>query len=152
MAQAHPLLGWGFDGFRHACPDPANFRAFPAFGQHLAEGGGAAVCNITARPQCKGLEALAMKPSCILFAAAALAWLIVLGRGIGGGARETLRAGVFVACLVQFWPIASSGSAFDLYTAGIGFTMAGWGVALARASDEGAEDGGAEDERVARPA
>lgn len=134
MAQNHPLFGWGFDGFRHACTWPTNFRAFPELGQHLALGGGAHICNI--HPHNIYLEALtnAGLPGLALFAATSLAWLLVLGRGLGGRrAPDALRVGVFVACLVHLWPIASTGSAFDLYTAGICFMMAGFGVALARA-------------------
>ncbi len=132
MAQNHPLLGWGFDGFRHACAEPANFRAFPALGQHLAAGGGAAICNI--HPHNIYLEALtnAGLPGLVLFAAAALAWLLVAGRGLLRQ-PDALRAGVFVACLVHLWPIASSSSAFDLYSSGIFFMMAGIATALARA-------------------
>ncbi|MDE2333952.1 MAG: O-antigen ligase family protein [Rhodospirillales bacterium] len=132
MAQNHPLLGWGFDGFRHACAEPVNFRAFPALGQHLVQGGGAGVCNI--HPHNIYLEALtnAGLPGLLLFAAASLGWLLVAGRGL---LRRTdpLRAGVFVACLVHLWPIASSSSAFDVYSSGIFFMMAGLAAALALA-------------------
>jgi O-antigen ligase len=132
MAENHPVLGWGFDGFRHACGDPVNFGAFPALGQHLADGGGAHICNI--HPHNIYLEALtnAGLPGLALFAAASLAWLLVLGRGLGAR-QDALRTGVFVACLVHLWPIASTGSAFDLYTSGIFFMLAGLGVALGRA-------------------
>ena len=55
---------------------------------------------------------------------ARLAWLLVAGRGLFRR-QDALRAGVFVACLVHLWPIASSSSAFDLYTSGIFFMTAG---------------------------
>ena len=137
MAQNRPWFGWGFDGFRHACADPVNFRAFPGLGQTLAAGGGAGVCNI--HPHNIYLEALtnAGLPGIVLYAATVLAWLLVTGRGLWRGAttaEQTLRAGVLVAILVHFWPIASSSSAFDVYTSGIGYTMAAFGVALARAA------------------
>ncbi|WP_298110847.1 O-antigen ligase [Bradyrhizobium sp.] len=137
MAQNHPWLGWGFDGFRHACADPQNFRAFPELGQHLVAGGGAGICNI--HPHNIYFEALtnAGLPGLVFFAAAVLAWMLVTGRGLWRGAttpEQTLRAGVLVAILVHFWPIASSSSAFDVYTSGIGYMMAGFGVALARAA------------------
>ncbi len=136
MAQNHPLLGWGFDGFRHACPDPRNFRAFPEFGQHLPAGGRAEICNI--HPHNIYLEALtnAGLPGLLCFAAAAIAWLWVLGRGLGRE-PDALRAGVFVACVVHLWPIASSSSVFDLYTSGIFYMMAGFGAALALAQPNG---------------
>lgn len=135
MAENHPWLGWGFDGFRHACPDKQNFRAFPDFGQRQPDGGGAGICNI--HPHNIYLEALtnAGIPGLVFFALAALAWLAITARGIARkGVTDPLCAGVFVAILVHFWPIASSSSAFDVHTSGIGFLMAGFGVALARAA------------------
>ena len=137
MAQNHPLLGWGFDGLRHACRFPQNFRSFPELGQTLRDGGGAAICNI--HPHNIYLEALtnAGLPGFVLYAAMALTWFVILGRGLFA-TPDALRAGVFVAVLVHFWPIASSSSAFDLYSSGIAFMMAGLGVALARARAQAA--------------
>lgn len=139
MAENRPWLGWGFDGFRHACPDAQNFRAFPDFGQHLRDGGGAGICNI--HPHNIYLEALtnAGIPGLALFALTVLAWLVATARNLTRDGRrpDPLQAGVFVAILVHFWPIASSSSAFDVHTSGIGFMMAGFGVALARAARSG---------------
>jgi O-antigen ligase len=134
ITAAHPLFGQGFDGFRNACPDPRYFRKLP--GQHIADGGGAAICNI--HPHSHYLEAAteAGVPGLLLFCALVVIWLRGLLRGIRRDLDDTrvgpLRVGLFVAALLQEWPIATASSFTAVEIGGFFFLLLGFGLAQAR--------------------
>jgi O-antigen ligase len=132
IAADSPWMGRGFDGFRYACTDPATFRALPALGQTLPDGGGVGACNL--HPHNHYLEALtnAGIPGLLLFTALVAAWLLAIGRGIARGDAK-LRWGLFIAVLIQEWPLASTSSFWDQQIGGIFLLLLGWGLAEARA-------------------
>ncbi len=152
IARADPLTGRGFDGFRTGCPDPAVFQ-----GWRGGDGGGAAIC--VQHPHNHYLQALTDGgvPGLALFCALVLAWLRGLGRGLwrgaggpggrgwrrllpaaapgeaGAEALHALRVGLFVAALVQEWPIASASSFTSMPLGGWFFLLLGLGLAEGRA-------------------
>lgn len=127
IAQAHPVLGTGFDGFRHACPDPAYFRGWDG-----GDGGGAAMC--VQHPHNHYLQALveAGLPGLALFAALVAAWLAALLRGLWRD-PQPLRVALFVAALLHEWPLASASSFEAMPLSGWFFLLLGLGLAEARA-------------------
>lgn len=132
IAEDAPWMGRGFDGFRYSCADPATFRPVRALGQTLPDGGGLAACN--QQPHNHYLEALtnAGIPGLLLFTGLVAAWLMALGRGIWHGEAK-LRLGLFIAVLMQEWPLASTSSFWDQQIGGVFLLLLGWGLAEARA-------------------
>ena len=128
----HPVFGRGFDGFRNACPDPAFHRGWALAGE-FPDGGGARICNI--HPHNHYLEAAtnAGIPGLLLFSALILVWLHALCRNFGAN-PDPLRVGLFVAALIQEWPIASASGFSAVEIAGFFFLMLGYGLALSRAA------------------
>ncbi len=130
IAEQSPITGRGYAGFRNACPDPRTFVDWGDVSRH-PHGGGATICNI--HPHNHYLEALTDSgfPGLALFCLLILAWLRGLLRGIGSD-PDPLRVGLFVAALVQEWPLASASSFYAIEIAGFFFVMLGWGLAEAR--------------------
>jgi len=128
----HPVFGRGFGGYRFGCADPASFVAWDRATSHLSDGGGASVCNI--HPHNHYFEAAtdAGLPGLVLFCAMILAWLAPLGRGLWRGGGSPLRVGLFVAALIQEWPIASASSFTAMEIGGFFFVLLGLGLAEAR--------------------
>jgi len=111
MAEARPVLGYGYEGFRNGC-------------------GLAAYCNI--HPHNHYLEAATDSgvPGLVLFCLLMLCWWRDLFRGLWRRA-EPLRVGLFVAALLQEWPLASASSFYAVEIAGFFLVMLGWGLAEA---------------------
>lgn len=137
MAREHPVLGLGFDSFRDDCHERRYFHDLtfvvtghdrPGFVSH-----GAAVCN--EHPHNHYLQAATDSglPGLILYAALSLSWLIVLARGLGRP-PDARRLGLFIACLIVVWPIASTSSYVDMPMMGWFFLLLGWGLAETRAA------------------
>ncbi len=127
MVAAHPLAGLGFDGFRRHCADPQYF-----IGWNGGDGGGAGMC--VQHPHNHYLQAAveAGLPGVALFAATVLAWLAALGRGLWRDPAP-LRVGLFVAALIQEWPVASASDFTSMPLSGWFFLLLGLGLAEARA-------------------
>ena len=127
MIERHPLVGLGFDGFRRHCAEPAYFQGWDG-----GDGGGAAVC--VQHPHNHYLQAAveAGWPGLALFCALVLAWLRPLAAGLGRDPAP-LRVGLFVAALIQEWPIASSSDLLSMPLSGWFFLLLGLGLAEARA-------------------
>lgn len=126
IAENHPVFGLGFDGFRRGCADPANMRGLDRLGVPTAgQNGGLEACNI--HPHNYFLEAAdnAGLPGLAAFALMACALLMRLGRQ-----TDPLGAGVFVAALVAFWPLATTSAFTSLPNAGWIFLVAGMGLAI----------------------
>jgi O-antigen ligase len=130
IALDHPVFGQGFDGFRNACPDPRYFRSATP---ERPDGGGAGICNI--HPHNHYLEAVtnAGFPGLVLFSAMIVAWLRELARGLRRN-PDPLRVGLFVAALIQEWPIASASGFTAIEIGGFFFLLLGYGLAVARAA------------------
>ena len=130
IARQNPWTGRGFDGFRTGCADPRTFHGWAASDP---EGGGAAIC--VQHPHNHYLQAATDTgiPGLILFCAMILAWLLTLGRGLWRK-PDPLRVGLFVAVLIQEWPIASSSDFVNMPLGGWFFLLLGFGLAEARAA------------------
>ncbi|GBQ67371.1 hypothetical protein AA103196_1667 [Ameyamaea chiangmaiensis NBRC 103196] len=130
MAGANPLTGLGFDAFRYFCADPRFFAPGP-FGTR-PDGGGAGICVQHAHNHY--LQALSDSgvPGLILFAAMVAAWLTTLARGLGDGRQAATtrawRVGLFVAVLIQEWPLASSSAFTNMPLGGWAFMLLGLGL------------------------
>jgi O-antigen ligase len=130
MLEAHPWLGLGADGFRHACADPAYFHGIGALGVSDAENGALAGCNLHPHNYYLELATDGGLPGLILFLALVVAWFRRLARPLAAGAMPIA---LFVAALVQLWPLASTTALFVLPTAGWIFLTIGWALAEGRA-------------------
>lgn len=131
MAELSPWTGRGAMGFRTGCDDPATFHGFDWQGEHAVDGGGGDACNI--HPHNHYLEALtdAGVPGLVLFSALVVLWLTALARGLGPD-PDPLRVGLFVAALIQEWPLSSTSSFSAMDSGGWFFLLLGWGLAEAR--------------------
>jgi len=131
IGSAHPMLGAGFDAFRRLCDDPAYFQGWPKDGV-VGDGGGAAIC--VQHPHNHYLQAFTESgiPGLLLFSALVLAWLRGIGRGLWRD-PDPLRVGLFVAALIQEWPIASTSAFSSMPLSGWFFLMLGLGLAETRA-------------------
>ena len=125
----NPLTGLGAEGFRTGCSDPRYFR--PSFDGSVTDGGGARIC--WNHPHNYYLEALVNGgfPGLTLFSAFVLTCMASLGRGLWRR-PDPLRAALFAAALIQFWPIASSTGYTAMPIGGWSFLLLGWGLAEAR--------------------
>jgi hypothetical protein len=122
----NPLTGYGYEGFNKGCLNPDYF--VPTWDGSIPDGGGAAAC--WHHPHQFYLEALDSGgfPGMFLFAALNLAWLVTLGRGLGSRATP-LRAALFAAAMMQFWPIASTSAITSMPVNGWSYLLLGWGLA-----------------------
>jgi len=127
IGSAHPGTGAGFDAFRRLCSDPAYFQ-----GWHGDDGGGAAIC--VQHPHNHYLQAFTESgvPGLLLFCALILAWLRGVGRGLWRD-PDPLRVSLFVAVLIQEWPIASTSAFSSMPLSGWFFLLLGFGLAETRA-------------------
>jgi O-antigen ligase len=127
MIEAHPVTGLGFDGFRRHCAEPQYFHGYRG-----GDGGGANMC--VQHPHNHYLQATveAGFPGLILFCALVLAWLRPLAAGLWRNPAP-LRVGLFVAALVQEWPIASTSDLLSMPLSGWFFLLLGLGLAESRA-------------------
>jgi O-antigen ligase len=128
IAEQRPWTGRGFDGFRTGCTEPRYFHGW--FG---GDGGGAAIC--AQHPHNHYLQAVTDSgfPGLILFCAMILAWLLTVGRGLWRN-PDPLRVGLFVAVLLQEWPIASTSDFVNMPLGGWFFLLLGFALAEARAA------------------
>ena len=131
MVGQHPWFGGGFGGFRFGCSNPATFVAWDRATNHLSDGGGLAACNIHPHNHYTEAATDAGVPGLVLFCAMILAWLVALGRGLWRD-PDPLRVGLFVAALIQEWPIASASSFTAMEIGGFFFVLLGLGLAEAR--------------------
>lgn len=131
IAGRSPITGRGAFGFRTGCADPVTFTGFSWQAEHAGDGGGLEGCNL--HPHNHYMEALtdAGVPGLILFTTLVGLWLAALARGLGRD-PDPLRVGLFVAALIQEWPISSTSSFTAMDSGGWFFLLLGWGLAEAR--------------------
>ncbi len=129
MIEAHPLTGFGFEGFKDYCGIPAYFHGFPALGLADAFNGGLKACNLHPHNYYLQLGTMAGLPGIVLFIVLVMLWLTTSFRALAGsGAVATM---LCVALAVMFWPIASTSALFTPDTAGWVFLITGWALAAA---------------------
>ena len=142
ITEQHPMIGRGYDGYRISCPQPRYYQAWHWPGQAAEPDPSAATLCLT-HPHNLYLQAAtdAGLPGLALFAALAVTWLSRLGRGLLR-APNPLRIGLFVAALIQLWPIASTSPLVSLPIGGWFFLLLGLGLAETRAYMEASSDRG----------
>ena len=134
IAEQHPLTGRGYDGFRTGCPLPRYFQGWHLPGQPApTDGGGAGIC--VTHPHNHYLQALTDTglPGLVLFCALVGVWLFRLGQGLLRD-PDPLRVGLFVAALIQEWPVASTSPLTSLPIGGWFLLLLGFGLAQAQAA------------------
>lgn len=138
IARTEPLTGRGFDGFRTGCVDPRYFHGMPPLSDAASDGGGAAFCVQHAHNHY--LQALTDSgvPGLVLFCLMVGAWLVALARASKAGpvaqanpVMQAWRSGLFVAVLIQEWPIASTSAFTNMPLGGWFFLLLGLGLAAA---------------------
>ncbi len=157
IARANPWTGRGFDGYRTGCPDPSTFHTLDTTPGH-GDGGGGAPDVCVQHPHNHYLQALtdAGVPGLLLFGLLVAAWLRALSRGLwqargrrdqadadaATAGRHALRVGLFVAALIQEWPVASASSFASMPLSGWFFLLLGLGLAETRAYMSATGDSG----------
>lgn len=131
LVQAHPWTGFGFDGFRENCADPAYFRGLPWLGVSDEASGELAGCNIHPHNYYMEAATSAGVPGLLLFAALVAT---LLARLWPGSSPAPLRVALFAFAAAMFWPFASTSELFTIENAGWLFLMLGWGLAEAAAT------------------
>jgi O-antigen ligase len=131
MMQAHPWLGFGFEGFKDFCGDPAYFHGLPAWGVPNALNGGLEGCNLHPHNYYLQLGTMGGLPALLLFIALVALWLTTIYRR-RSAPRAAIAAMLGVTMAVMFWPIASTSALFTPDTAGWVFLITGWALAGAR--------------------
>ncbi|WP_308720563.1 O-antigen ligase family protein [Komagataeibacter xylinus] len=131
MIERHPWFGLGFDGFRHACPDPAYFHGLPWLGVREGVHGAAVGCNLHPHNFYLLMGTMGGVPAMVLFAAFAACVLARAWRGLGAATatRDPQRLMLAVACVVVLWPLQSTSSFLTQPTAGWLFMAIGWALA-----------------------
>ncbi|MGY6768872.1 O-antigen ligase family protein [Komagataeibacter sp. NFXK3] len=131
MIARHPWFGLGFDGFRHACPDPAYFHGLPGLGVREGVHGAAVGCNLHPHNFYLLMGTMGGVPAMVLFAAFAACVLARAWRGLGAATatRDPQRLMLAVACVVVLWPLQSTSSLLTQPTAGWLFMAIGWALA-----------------------
>ena len=133
IGRENPLTGLGYAGFLAACKDPRypNGTFYPDSGTD--DDGSIGRCAI--HPHNHYLQALddGGVPGLLLFCALVALWLARLGRGLWRD-PDPVRVGLFVAALIQEWPIASTSPIVSLPLGGWLFLLVGFGLAAADAA------------------
>ncbi len=134
IAEQHPWIGRGYGGFSTGCPQQRYFQDWhwPGAIAH-GDGGGSALC--VTHPHNHYLQAVtdAGLPGLALFTALVAVWLYRLGRGLLRN-PDPLRVGLFVAALIQEWPVASTSPLISFPIGGWFFLLLGFGLAEARSA------------------
>jgi len=134
MAEAHPLLGHGFAGFRTGCEEERYFA--PSVDGALADGGGARICVTHAHNFYLEAAVDGGVVGLALFVGLTGLWLRALWPGPrADGRRDALRVGLFVAALLHLWPVAGTNTFTNPYMAGWFFLLLGWGLAETKVAD-----------------
>jgi hypothetical protein len=134
IARKNPWRGVGDNGFRRVCNDPAYVQGLPEFSVTLQEAKAAdQACNI--HPHNYYLEAAVDGgiPLLLLFSAMVLSALGILASGLRRN-PEAHRAGIFIAAVLAFCPVASTSAFTAIPNAGWIFLLLGLGFAAADAA------------------
>jgi O-antigen ligase len=128
MAGQHPWAGLGFNGFQANCEDPRYQHGWRWPEDPGDTGGGAEMC--VTHPHSFYLQALtdAGVPGLIGFSVLVVLWLRRLSVGLWR-APDPLRVGLFVAALIQLWPISTTSPLVSLPMGGWFFLVLGFGLA-----------------------
>ncbi len=131
LARQHPVIGTGFDGFRHDCSATLATYRTTRPPPRIVHG-----CNI--HPHNYYLEAAdnAGLPGLLTFIAMVAAALVTLARRLWQH-PDPLRVGLFAGALVALWPVASTSAFTSMPNGGWVFLLLGLGFAVS--SDTRAE-------------
>jgi len=129
MVAAHPVSGFGYDGFQDDCLNPAFFHGI--FGIPNTVNGGSKACNLHPHNYYLQLAVAAGLPGLLMLMGLAGLWLGKMARALRPK-TDPLQAMLFVTACVIFWPIASTSSLFVFDTAGWVFLLTGFGLAASR--------------------
>jgi len=134
IVEQDPLTGRGFDGFRTGCRLPRYFHGVPPLAPAASNGGGGAFCVQHAHNHYMQAATDSGLPGLVLFSLMVIAWLRALWPGTGGPGRESpevaaWRTGLFVAVLIQEWPIASTSAFTNMPLGGWFFLLLAVGLA-----------------------
>ncbi len=130
MAGQHPWAGLGFNGFQANCADPRYQHGWRWPEDPADTGGGTEMC--VTHPHSFYLQALtdAGFPGLLGFGLLVVLWLRRLSAGLWR-APDPLRVGLFVAVLIQAWPISTTSPLVSLPMGGWFFLALGFGLAAA---------------------
>ena len=130
MAGQHPWAGLGFNGFQANCEDPRYQHGWRWPADPGDTGGGAEMC--VTHPHSFYLQALtdAGVPGLLGFGVLVVLWLRRLSAGLWR-APDPLRVGLFVAALIQLWPVSTTSPLVSLPMGGWFFLALGFGLAAA---------------------
>ncbi|WP_239029691.1 O-antigen ligase family protein [Novacetimonas pomaceti] len=130
MLKDHPWIGFGYDGFRINCPNPAYFHGLPALGIPDGPHGGAPGCNLHPHNYYLQVATMAGWPGCALFCLVVACLLRPMAAVLR---RGHMTAGQMVPCVLAFvivWPLQSTSSFSTQPTAGWVFLALGWALAV----------------------
>jgi O-antigen ligase len=129
IAERHPLLGVGVNGFRRACGNAANIAALPLFGiTAVDERQATEACNI--HPHNYYLEQAVDggAPLLVFYTLMVISALIALAAGLRENANP-MRIGILVGAIIAFFPIASTSAFTSMPNSGWIFLLLGLGFA-----------------------
>ena len=132
LAELHPWLGRGFDGFRRGCSEFWTMHGIDWLGIATYQlNGGMRACNL--HPHNYYLEAAdnAGLPGLALFVLVVATALYRLAAGLQP-TRQALRTGLLVGMVVALWPLATTSSLFSMPNGGWVFLLLGFGFSASR--------------------
>ena len=125
MVLAHPWLGLGMDGFRHACHQSMHSPAVPFLGLPSLSNDIGRGCNIHPRNYNLRVATAAGIPGLMVFCRLIGTWLRTGFRALDVS-QHPRQAMLLVICCAVLWPVTSTSSVFSFPTTGWLCLSLGW--------------------------